>query len=88
MAKATPKDDVLAFFAQQKKTILTFLGYSGSGYERPGDMLAARQLGKTVEFIPADMNHEAARQKAKGQGRPEPHQFSGAVSALFSSQKQ
>lgn len=37
--KATPKDDVLAFFAQQKKTVLTFLGYSGAGYEQPNAML-------------------------------------------------
>jgi len=39
-AKATSKEDVLAFFANQKKTVLTFLGYSGAGYERPDELLA------------------------------------------------
>lgn len=51
--KATPRDEVLAFFAAQQKTVLTFLGYSGAGYERPDEMLAA--AGKVLErFDPTD----------------------------------
>ena len=50
--KATSKNDVLAFFAAQKKTVLTFLGYSGAGYELPDEMLV--EAGKVLDrFNPA-----------------------------------
>ncbi|MEZ5932209.1 MAG: hypothetical protein R3F54_09700 [Alphaproteobacteria bacterium] len=185
--KATPKDEVLAFFAGQKKTVLSFLGFSGAGYERPDQMLAeaekildrfdpattivnigatsdgigavyklakekgfvttgivstqaleagvdvspfvdrvffiedeswggclddgetlaptsalmvevsdtmiaigggtiardefsaAKRRGRKTAFIPADMNHEAAREKARRKGLPMPASFAGAV---------
>ena len=38
--------------------------------------------GKPVTFIPADMNHKLARQKARLKGRPEPKEFGGAAAAV------
>jgi hypothetical protein len=42
-------------------------------------MLAARNAGKPVTFIPADMNHRIAREKALKKGEPEPIDFRGAA---------
>jgi hypothetical protein len=48
---ATP-DEIRAFFAEQKKSVVTFVGYSGSGYEDEAAMLAKAEsaLG---EFDPS-----------------------------------
>lgn len=55
----------------------------GGGETARDEMLAARQAGKPVTFIPADMNHKIAREKAQKKGRPEPTDFRGAVHAAL-----
>ncbi len=46
--KVTSPSDIQAFFKAQGKTVLTFLGFSGSGYEEPDRMLAvaSRELDR------------------------------------------
>ncbi len=51
----------------------------GGGEATRDEMLAARKAGKPVTFIPADMNHKIAREKAQKRGEPEPTDFRGAA---------
>lgn len=51
----------------------------GGGDVARDEMLAARRSGKPVTFIPADMNHEIAREKARKKGEPEPTDFRGSA---------
>jgi hypothetical protein len=53
----------------------------GGGEVARDEMIAAKRLGKQVRFIPADMNHEIAREKARKKGQPEPTDFRGAAAA-------
>jgi hypothetical protein len=55
----------------------------GGGEIARDELLAARRAGKPVTFIPADMNHELARQKARLKGQPEPKEFGGAAAAAL-----
>ena len=55
----------------------------GGGEIGRDEMIAARRAGKSVTFIPADMNHAIARAKAAKKGQPEPQNFSGAAAAVF-----
>lgn len=61
----------------------SFVAFGGGDIARD-EMLAARQAGKPVTFIPADMNHEIAREKAKKKGQPEPTDFRGSAHAALS----
>jgi hypothetical protein len=55
----------------------------GGGMVARDEMLEAREAGKPVTFIPADMNHKIAREKASKRGQAEPTDFRGpAHSAL------
>ena len=55
----------------------------GGGKVAGDEMLAARRAGKPVTFIPADMNHKIAREKAQKRGERKPTDFRGeAHSAL------
>ena len=51
----------------------------GGGEVTRDEMLAARQAGKPVTFIPADMNHKIARQRAQKRGEAEPTDFRGSA---------
>ncbi len=53
----------------------------GGGEIARDELLATRRLGKPMTFIPADMNHELAREKARSKGQPEPKEFGGAAAA-------
>jgi hypothetical protein len=55
----------------------------GGGEIARDELLAAKQRGKAVEFIPADMNHEAAIAKARTRDTPLPTDFRGAVHEAF-----
>jgi hypothetical protein len=55
----------------------------GGGEVARDEMIAARRLGKEVRFIPADMNHQKAIEKAKKNGLPAPTDFSGPAGAAF-----
>jgi hypothetical protein len=60
------------------ETSTSFIGMGGGDVARD-EMLAARKAGKPVTFIPADMNHKIAREKAQKRGEPEPTDFRGAA---------
>lgn len=51
----------------------------GGGAIARDELQAGRRTGKPTRFIPAESNHELARQKARAAGRPEPTEFSGAL---------
>jgi len=55
----------------------------GGGEVARDELLAARRAGKPVTFIPADMNHKLAREKARLKGLPEPKEFGGAAAAAL-----
>jgi hypothetical protein len=55
----------------------------GGGDVARDEALAARKAGKRVRFIAADMNHEAARDKARKRGLPEPKDFKGSAHAAL-----
>jgi hypothetical protein len=47
------------------------------------ELSAAKAQGKRVRYVPADMNHDAAKSKARKKGVPEPHDFRGAAYQIF-----
>ena len=51
----------------------------GGGDIARDELAAARRAGKSVRFIPADMNHAIARDKAQKQGKPPPTDFRSSV---------
>ena len=51
----------------------------GGGDVTRDEFLAARAAGMPARFIPADMNHAIAREKARNQGKPEPTDFRGSL---------
>ena len=55
----------------------------GGGDVARDEMLAARRAGKPVTFIPADMNHKIAREKAQKRGLPEPTDFRGSAHGML-----
>ena len=59
----------------------------GGGEVARDELLAARRAGKPVTFIPADMNHQLAREKARRKGQPEPTEFGGAAAAALAAEK-
>lgn len=54
------------------------VGIGGSDIARD-ELRAARKAGLNVQFIPADMNHAIAREKARKKGQPEPRAFRGSA---------
>lgn len=59
-----------------------FVGIGGGEVARD-ELRAALAAGKPVQFVPADMNHQIARDKAQAKGQAEPTDFRGAAHALF-----
>lgn len=55
----------------------------GGGEVARDELIAAKRSGKAVQFYPADMNHQIARDKALRRGDPPPRDFRGAAAALF-----
>jgi hypothetical protein len=55
----------------------------GGGEIARDELIAARRSGKKVRFIPADINHQKARESARKKGLPEPTEFRGAAQAAF-----
>jgi len=56
----------------------SFVGIGGGDVARD-ELSAARKRGKPVVFIPADMNHRLAKEKARKRGEPEPTDFRGSA---------
>ena len=57
----------------------------GGGDVARDEFRGAERAGKTVTFIPADMNHAIARERARRQGRPAPTDFRGALGTAVGS---
>ncbi len=55
----------------------------GGGEVARDELISAKRLGKKVRFIPADMNHQKARNSARKKQQPEPSDFRGAANAAF-----
>jgi hypothetical protein len=55
----------------------------GGGEVARDELIAARRSGKVVEFIPADMNHQKARDKALKRGDLPPKDFRGSAASAF-----
>jgi hypothetical protein len=55
----------------------------GGGEVSRDELAAARRAGKPVEFIPADMDHAKAADKAAKKGGPPPTDFRGEAHAVF-----
>ncbi len=54
----------------------------GGGEVARDELIGAKRLGRHVQFIPADINHQIAREKALKQGQPEPTDFRGAAATV------
>lgn len=55
----------------------------GGGEVARDEMVEARRQGKDVRFVPADMHHATAIDKAKTRGEPVPTSFAGAAADAF-----
>lgn len=55
----------------------------GGGEVARDELIAARKLGKRLQYIPADLNHQLAREKARMKSQPAPTNFGGAVGTVF-----
>jgi hypothetical protein len=55
----------------------------GGGEVARDELIAARRAGKSVEFIPADMNHRIALERALKRSQPPPTDFRGAAAQAF-----
>lgn len=55
----------------------------GGGEVSRDELIAAKRSGKRVQFIPADMNHQIAREKARKKRQPAPTDFRGAAASVF-----
>ena len=55
----------------------------GGGEVTRDELIAAKRAGKDVTFIPADMNHTIARERALKRGQAVPTDFRGAAGVAF-----
>lgn len=55
----------------------------GGGEVARDELIAAKRSGKKTRFIPADMNHRIAQERAQQKGQPAPTDFRGAAGAAF-----
>ena len=55
----------------------------GGGEVARDELIEARRLGREVRYLPADMNHEKARDNARRKGIPLPTDFRGAAHLAF-----
>jgi hypothetical protein len=58
----------------------------GGGEVTRDELTAAKRAGKAVTFIPADMNHRIAIEKAQKKGQAPPTDFHGAAHAVFAAE--
>lgn len=55
----------------------------GGGEVARDELVTAKRLGKQIRFIPADMNHGIARERARKRNQPVPTDFRGAAGTVF-----
>jgi hypothetical protein len=59
-----------------------FIVAIGGGEVARDELIAARRRHKPTELIPADLNHQLARDKARAKAQPAPVEFRGAAAEL------
>ena len=59
----------------------------GGGDVARDEFIAAKRAAKDVKFIPADMNHAIARERAMKRGEPAPTDFRGALGAALAARQ-
>ena len=59
----------------------------GGGLVAKDEFMASKKLGKEVHFIPAEMNHERAIDKAHKKGRSKPIDFRGGLEKFLAQEK-
>jgi hypothetical protein len=74
-----PGADRLSPTSQAMVDVSTTVVAIGGGEIARDEFLAARQAGKRVVFLPAEMNHRLAMDKARQQGKPPPSDYRGAL---------
>jgi hypothetical protein len=74
-----PGTDALSPTSEAIVAVSTSIVGIGGGEVARDEMLEARRRGTPVTFIPADMNHRIAREKARKEGRGDPVDFRGAA---------
>lgn len=79
-----PGGQTLSPTSQLMVAVSTWYVAIGGGEIARDEALAARRRGKVVRFAPADQQHQAARDKARQRGLPEPSDFRGAAQAALS----
>ena len=57
----------------------------GGGDVARDELIAAKSAGKHIRFIPADMNHRIALERAAKRAAPPPSDFRGAADVVFGS---
>lgn len=55
----------------------------GGGDVARDELIAGQAQGKLIQYFPAEMDHDAAVQRAKDQGLPKPESFMGSVHDVF-----
>ncbi len=60
----------------------------GGGEVARDELIVAKRLGKKISFIPADMNHQQARDSARKKKLPDPSDFRGAAHAVFGKERE
>jgi hypothetical protein len=55
----------------------------GGGEVGRDELIAAKRIGKTVDFFTAEMNHKIATERAVKKGQPIPVDFSGPANTVF-----
>lgn len=78
-----PGSDGLSPTSEAVVAVSTSIVGIGGGEVARDEMLEARRRGTPVTFIPADMNRQIAREKARKQGRSDPVDFRGAAEAAL-----
>lgn len=58
----------------------------GGGEISRDELMAARELGKSIQYYPAEVNHDWILKNARNKGQPPPDSFWGAVHEVFRKQ--
>ena len=78
-----PDSDELSPTSQAMIACSDILIAVGGGEISRDELLAARVLGKPIEYYPAEVNHDWVLERARNKGLPPPDSFWGAVHEAF-----
>ena len=78
-----PRTQVLTPTSQAMVQCSDIIICIGGGEVARDELLAAKRAGKTIKYVPAEMNHQVAIDEARQKGLPVPTDFKGAAYAAF-----